>query len=564
MAIKKRIITHIFHPEYRAFHPDWQKFRLTFEGGKAFVYQYLKKFSLREDTTDFATRQLISYCPAHAKAAIIDIRNAIYQRLIDIQRIGGPDSYQKASAGENGGVNKAGMAMTTFIGNEILQELLTMAKVGIFIDKDDILARTKRDSLKSTPYLYFYPAEDIQSWTYENNILTSVLLRDFNYEVDSESGLISGTKKLYRLLKLVDNGVEMSLYSSDGSQMIEETQKVSLSRIPLVIGSISQSLLIDVADYQIALLNLESSDIAYSLKSNFPFYTEQFNPQFVNLSKLQLADNSEDGTPARENVTTDGTEDAKIGATHGRFYAKGLERPAFINPSAEPLRASMEKASQLKEDIRKLVNLSLKNLERPAGSQSSDLTDEKGLEAGLSYVGMELERIEKEIANIWAEYENSSPAIIKYPKKYSLRTDKDRLDEVTAFTKIKESVPSKTFQKEMDKQIVITLLETRVPFETLETIKNEVDEALVTITDHEIIREDHKEGLVSTETASLSLGYPEGEAEKAKVDHAERAARIVEAQIKVANRGTKDLQNLEDDVTDKIDKDRRGGSDDND
>jgi hypothetical protein len=35
----------------------------------------------------------------------------------------------------------------------------------------------------------------------------------------------------------------------------------------------------DIADYQIALMNLESSDINYMLKSNFPFYVEQYDPR---------------------------------------------------------------------------------------------------------------------------------------------------------------------------------------------------------------------------------------------------------------------------------------------
>jgi len=556
--MKKRIITHIFHPEYRAFHPDWQKFRYTFEGGKNFVYQYLKKFSIREDYADFEIRKLISYCPAHAKAALIDIKNAIYQRLTEIQRINGPDSYQRACTGEHGGVNKAGMTMTTFIGTQVLPELITMAKVGVFIDKDSIVTRTKRDALGVSPYLYLYTAEDIQTWTFEDNILTSVLLRDFDYEIDSESGLIAGTKKLYRLLRLTDSGVEMTLYNPDGTTIPGEVQVVNLSRIPFVIANISQSLLTDVADYQIALLNLESSDIAYSLKSNFPFYVEQFNPQTVNLAKLQLVDDSETGEPMRANVAADGSEDSKIGVSHGRLYAKGLERPAFINPSSEPLRASMEKASQLKEDIRKLVNLSLKNLERTSGSQSADLTDEKGLEAGLSYIGMELERLEREISSIWAEYENASPAVVKYPKKYSLRSDEDRLKEADSLNKLKESIPSKTFRKEIDKQIAITTLETRIPYDTLETIKEEIDKAVVTITDHQTIREDHKEGLVSDKTASLALGYPPGDVEKAQDDHAERAARIVSAQMKVANRGTPDLQNQDDSDLDKQNKDGRG------
>jgi len=562
MATRKIKINEIFHPDYRANAFEWRKYRLTFEGGKAFVDEYLKKFSIREDSNDFATRKLITYCPAHAKAAIVDIKNAIYQRLVEIQRINGPESYKISINGGKGGVNKAGMTMTTFIGTEVLPELIALSKVGIFIDKGLYSGPTKLDSQDISPYLYCYPTEDIHSWTYEDNILTAILLKDYVEVADPATNLIIGKQEKYRYLRLLENGVSMTLYNADGKQE-GETIIRPLSRIPFVIAKISQSLLTDVADYQIALLNLESSDIGYSLKSNFPFYVEQFNPQSESFMKVFQADNTETGEPARENVTADGIEDARVGVTHGRKYAKGLERPSFINPSSEPLRASMEKEDQLKEDIRKLVNLSLRNLARPAGSQSADLTDEQGLEAGLSYIGMELERAEREISEIWALYEKDKPAIIKYPKKYSLKSEKERVEEAKELIKIKETVPSKTGKKEIDKQVVTIVLENKVSFETLEKIKGEIDTAIVTVTDHETVREDHKEGLVSDKVASTALGYPDGDVEQAKKDHAERASRIAEAQSRVANRGVKDLQNLNDDDLDKIDKNRRGASDDN-
>ena len=108
-----------------------------------------------------------------------------------------------------------------------------------------------------------------------------------------------------------------------------------------------------------------------------------------NLKKIATDPDAETGEPARKNVTDAGIEDVKTGISQGRRYPKGMDAPSFIHPSAEPLNASMAKQNQLKQDIRKLVNLSLRNLERPAGSQSADESDEKGLEAGLSYIGLE-------------------------------------------------------------------------------------------------------------------------------------------------------------------------------
>jgi hypothetical protein len=75
------------HPDYLKNIEDWIKFRMVLDGGRAFVNEYLKKYSRREDETDFQFRKDMTYCPGHAEAALIDIRNTIYQRMQDIVRI---------------------------------------------------------------------------------------------------------------------------------------------------------------------------------------------------------------------------------------------------------------------------------------------------------------------------------------------------------------------------------------------------------------------------------------------------------------------------------------------
>ena len=65
---------------------------------------------------------------------------------------------------------------------------------------------------------------------------------------------------------------------------------------------------------------------------------------------------------------------------------------------------------------------------------------------------------------------------------------------------------------------------------------------------------DHEAGFVSTKLASELRGYPEGEAEQAAKDHAERAARIVAAQTntamtKMQARGAPDMDSVEDSGT---------------
>jgi hypothetical protein len=72
-------------------------------------------------------------------------------------------------------------------------------------------------------------------------------------------------------------------------------------------------------------------------------------------------------------------------------------------------------------------------------------------------------------------------------------------------------------------------------------IHAEIDSAQVIVTDPEIIKDDHEAGFVGTELASKLRGYPEGEVEKAKKDHADRASRIALAQSEAGARGVSDM-----------------------
>ena len=127
-------IKDIRHPDYSAMTEEWTKWRYCFDGGNAFLEEYLGTFSDRESATAFEDRKLISPIPTFAKAAILEIRNSIHQRMANISRIGGPQTYQRAIKGELNGVDLKGNSMTNFFGRYIIPELLVMGKVGIFVD----------------------------------------------------------------------------------------------------------------------------------------------------------------------------------------------------------------------------------------------------------------------------------------------------------------------------------------------------------------------------------------------------------------------------------------------
>ena len=394
---KQKKVNEIKHPVYVSQASDFTKYRLTYKGGKDFVNKYLERFSLREDVTDFNKRKSISYCPAHAKSAVTDIKNAIFQRMADIVRSDGPQSYMDAIEGKNGGVTRKGDTMTSFIGNTVLVDLLIMGKVGVYIDNGIIPDEaTLLDVDDISPYVYMYPTEQILSWSedVEGNLKTLLLL-DYDYDEDSY-GLVSKQETYYRLYKRVSQDeVTFQMFNKDGIELKEFRTILDLPAIPFVIGELANSLLTDVCDYQIALLNLASSDMNYALKSNFPFYIEQYDARIdAYMLQMKTAAAAAAVSAVGENTDADDEiaaqaadrENVKVGASQGRRYPKDVDPPAFINPSPKPLEASMKKQEELKQDIRLLVNLSLSTIAKRDGSADSKKYDERGLEAGLSYI----------------------------------------------------------------------------------------------------------------------------------------------------------------------------------
>jgi hypothetical protein len=547
-------ISQIKHPAYTAEESDWKKYRLTYTGGDAFREEYMKQFSTRENAQDFTDRKEMSYVPAFAKAAVIEIKNSIFNRMMDVKRIGGTETYQKVIDGTKPGVDRENGSMNAFMGGDVLPELLAIRKVGIFVDRPSLEGEktgTKADDVGRIPYLYTYQAEQIRSWKYgEDKQLVNLLLQATVDEVDEETELVVGEVQEYRLFKKVEGGVEVTIYD-DKDEVKEATTLYPWTMIPCAIIEVPHSILEDVADYQIAHMNVASSDIAFAWKANFPFYVEQRDPHADNthLRRVnQVEGDDDDGTAAKARKAAD--KENRIGVVRGRSYSKGLDAPAFIHPSPDPLKVSMEKQDAMKREIRQLVQLAVTNMDPRRESAESKSMDARGLEAGLSYVAQELERAERVVAEIWAMYEQSEKdAQIKYPEDYSLKTVQDRIKEGKELTELAKSNPSLKYQKEMTKLAAEVTVGNRVSSEILEEIKSEIDSATVVFVDPEALIEDVEAGLATTTTVSEIRGYPKGEAEKAKKEHAERAARIVQAQTaakdqgpnNAASRGVKDL-----------------------
>lgn len=539
-------IIEVQHPDYSAAIQDWIKWRLTYYAGDIFINTYLQKFSARESDDDFKTRRALTYCPAFAQAAVNDVKNAIYQRCNDISRQGGALSYQRAASGADAGVDLLGSDMNSFIGRKILPELLVLGKVGIFVDMPSLPdGATLADKAQLHPYLYYYQAEDIPCWDYDESNqpyeFQAILLRDWVYIYDKDSNLPKEQVYRYRHMWREDGVVYVQFYNEAGipcdkSGDISYPDPVILNipTIPFIVLTISSSLMANIANYQIAHLNASSADMMYIMKANFPFYVEQFDAR---AEMAYLRPPGEDNAGLALTADTGANKEIRVGVAQGRRYPLNANQPSFIHPSSEPLQASMAKQESLKSEIRQLINLAVTNLQPKMASAESKSFDERGLEAGLSYIGLELEQAERLIGRYWSLYENAQAPTIYYPRNYSLKTEAERRDEAKALQAQMETVPSITFKRNMAKQIVDITLGTKVSAEDLAKIYIEIDNAPAIIGSADTLATDVINGLVSLETASKVRGYPPGEAEKAKQDHADRLTRIAISQSNAGARG---------------------------
>jgi len=510
------------HPNYYDV-AEMHKWRLAYSGGRDFVNSYLEKFSSREDNDDYCLRKKITYVPRFAKADLNEVKDAIYQRMGEINRIGGNVTYTRAIAGLDGGVDKDGRHMNDFMGTQVLQELLLMGCSGVFVDMPKEVGSTLMNS-HQRPYLYQYTREQIENWVPEPDCpgeMRQVCLVDEVYASD-ELGFPTTLQYRRRILRRVNGVVQVDLVN-DKYEKIADTETLNLTKIPFVCGRISESLMADMADYQIALMNLASSDLMFLLKANHPFYIEKASNDASRYIRRELE--GEEGETNDLNI--------KVGVSHGRQFS-GDVAPGFINPSSEPLKASMEKQEQMKQEMRQQLKLKIAQTTSVRVSKDSKEMDERTLENGLSAIGLELERMERLIGNIWAEYTTSEPPVIKYPSSYNLKSDAERRAEAKDLEELKGSVPSITFAREMNKKIVKTLLGMSLSDENLVKISSEIDAAPGGTCDSQEICEQVKVGILDPGTGGKLLGYPEGTDVKAAKAMADKAMAVAEAQAKAS------------------------------
>ena len=536
------------HPDCLFNSGQWAEWRETFGGGEYYRDRYLKKWSDRETSADFALRRSCTPIPTFAKAAILDIRNAIFQRLEDVLRQGGTPSYQRAVKGEGTGVDREGTSMNSFIGIDVLTELLVMGRTGVYVDAPNVMPTTIAQQINRpdlAPYCYSYRIEDILSWTLDHHevpgTFKAVLLRDHTVDFNTDLGGIALPQGRTTRLRLVwkddaTGKVRVRFFTDDSDRATipivgpnadaDGGVTLDLEVVPFSMPDIGVSLMADITSYQHALLNLVSGDVNWSLQSSSPFLTIQRDLRSAGAHLKQ---------PGRGNGAEPGAQRAadqeEQTGGKGRYYDLETDRPGYIAPPTDPLLASMKLQEKLEDDIRKLVNLAVSN---KAGSRTESAEAKKlssqGLEAGLSYIGLVLQDTEQHIAKFWSMYESGDTPTVAYPSRYVLKQDLERIEEANAMAKLMDRIPSKTARKTLAKQIVITMLGGRNDNDTMTKIMSEINSAGYTTASVQDVIQAHTAGLVSDETAADSLGYEKSEIAQARKDRLEKVQATLLAQ----------------------------------
>ncbi len=544
------IISQIQHPDFETYFTDWEKWRYCWAGGSKFKARYLERFTLRESVPDFTTRMRQTYSPSFAKSEITNVRNSIYERMVEVVRESDSKSYIVASNGKEGGVDRRGSTMTHFIGVKVLDELLVMGKVGVYIDMP---AQVGQNLLsKAKPYLYVYQREQIKSWVInDDGHYDKLLLEDCIETNDEDTGLPCGTRTRYRLYQRIGDKVQLTvMYDHDQKLTSDATIVLNIPYIPFVCFELTHSLMNDICDYQIALLNIESSDVAFIIRANFPFFAKMYDPQErmqqIIRASTYSAENTTEGTDAGSQAATKVSEpkEVQVGLMKGVEVAKGLLYPEWISPTTENIKASMLKQEMIKKDIKTLLNRSLAALKDNRSSAESKQADQTEEEEGLSYIGLELQRGETLVAQYWCMYDNSSPESvdITYPPTYELKSEADRIAESENLLKVLYAVPSTKYRKTIFKKIATKLFNNRIKHQDLLEIHKEIETSKWSFApDPEKIAEAVLGGTLSAETGGEMQGFPDGEVTKAQAEHVERAKRIAEAQADAAARGNPDM-----------------------
>ena len=512
--------------------------------------QYLIR---QADETDdeWKNRKLNTPIPAVAKEAIKDVQRAITQRLVDVTRNGGSPHYQASVDGEGSGIDRQGLTMNMFIGQNVLQDLLVMGRVGVYVDNIAPKGPTLADG-PSRPYAYSYPVEDILNWQTvrpeEEGTFSMVLLRDRQLDFAQAFGISFPSKFTERLrliwlgedgfvrYRFMDNKLKPVMVELDNPQLVMEDDgaiRTQLREIPFVMPTIQSSLLTDVASYQRALMNIASNESMLAINMNSPFLSIQKDARADAQEWKKPSVNAEPGGQRAQRQS----EKAGIrsGWVRGRYRGIEEEIPQWVTIPSESLTITSDFRGKLADEIRQLVNVAVQN-QTGTRSESRETREisAQGLESGLFFIASKLLHVEQQVAKYFAMYEGTEkPAVVTYPKRFNLKTQAERIKDAKDFKEVIDSLPTQEAKKEGVKKIILDLYTGVISSETMNKLMRAVDRhPYIGGSDDIFLLLEN--GIITHELVGGAFDLPPQEVKEAMEEKVEIAAEILETQAKIA------------------------------
>lgn len=474
--------------------------RACFEGGPNYLKTSLKIIRSRESNNAFATRMSFAYDPGIARSNLFRLKDILSQGLDKVTRTGLKDY---ALAMQN--VNGEGKDITTFMQDDVLNELFATSGVYAFMDRvldtdQFVISLIRRENIIGKKF----------------DPITKKLIGLKFYAVVpsvSEDGYAIGGNSVTSG-EIVREGDGYRLTLGDTSYYYD------IDRIPVAYFELKVHLLEGVIPLDQAIINLASSDLIQALDNNVAIYVEQVH--HAELAQRLMQEPQTDATKRERDLRK------------GIQYPIGVERPGFINQSDVPIRASMAKQDVIAQQIREKI---LRNL--------SDLSESRDADGGLSVLASYLQSFERQLVDIWKSFKKSKADIqVIYPTEFTLLTPAEISSRVASNTEQIDKTTSMTMKKSLLKENASLLLKGKVSDEVLSKIYTEIEQANIIALNPELVLKQFEAGIIGTEQATTVSGYPAEEARKAEEDRARRLAIIAASQAAGFNgaaRGVTDL-----------------------
>lgn len=480
---------------------DWLEWRYVYNGGRDFRREYLKRFSDREDSTEFERRLELTPIPTYAKKEVNRIRNSVAARLPDIIRKDGSKAWREAVSGKGKGVDRRGKGMNSFLAKTILPEMLPMRQVGVLVDAPRVAGLSAADVPRDfRPWLSAFSVEHfraLEAPVESPSDYLAVMLRVARNTYNPDTGEAQTITEFHRYWLQGGEVVHQIVNKETGEE--GPVTRLGLEAIPFVIFDGGESLVKDAGSYQITALNMISADSNYAVDSNFSFLVRQ---RGKNVPSHLIKD-----------------DEAQLGRGKGLWYDQGLNAPQFISPPSDPMVMSLEMRKEMKNEVRENITGILVGL-------GEDGTED----AGLAYIGECLKTGEERVWDHWVSYESKDATrrrvpTISYPESWSLKSDEERLKEANEFVDLANKLSGQKAKKEANKEALDRLWKGKKSMQDIDSLKADIDSADYSTSDKDIILQAVKEGIVSPQTAAVALGFNDDEGEKAEEAAQRRAER---------------------------------------